>query len=94
MQPTCSRLDWLQYNTEEDYNSHRSEEEMLQQGYYDVVQTHSEISSGSESNNNTPFSVKDILNLVDQNAAAAAAAAAEADYLGCTMERYVGKFFL
>ncbi|KXJ82366.1 hypothetical protein RP20_CCG014154 [Aedes albopictus] len=59
---------------------------MLQQGYYDVVQTHSEVSSGSESNNNTPFSVKDILNLVDQNAAAAAAAAAEADYLGCTME--------
>ncbi|XP_001657902.2 muscle-specific homeobox protein tinman [Aedes aegypti] len=59
---------------------------MLQQGYYDVVQTHSEVSSGSESNNNTPFSVKDILNLVDQNAAAAAAAAAEAEYLGCSME--------
>ncbi|XP_062536071.1 muscle-specific homeobox protein tinman isoform X2 [Armigeres subalbatus] len=59
---------------------------MLQQGYYDVVQAHSEVSSGSESNNNTPFSVKDILNLVDQNAAAAAAAAAEADYLGCSME--------
>ncbi|KAL9693818.1 hypothetical protein quinque_013103 [Culex quinquefasciatus] len=59
---------------------------MLQQGYYDVVvQTHSEVSSGSsESNNNTPFSVKDILNLVGQNAAAAAAA--EADYLGCQME--------
>ncbi|XP_065093690.1 muscle-specific homeobox protein tinman [Ochlerotatus camptorhynchus] len=59
---------------------------MLQQGYYDVVQAHSEVSSGSESNNNTPFSVKDILNLVDQNAAAAAAAAAEADYLGCSLE--------
>lgn len=64
---------------------------MLQQGYYDVVvQTHSEVSSGSsESNNNTPFSVKDILNLVGQNAAAAAAA--EADYLGCQMERWVSK---
>ncbi|XP_053698502.1 muscle-specific homeobox protein tinman [Sabethes cyaneus] len=60
---------------------------MLQQGYYDVVQAHSEVSSGSESNNNTPFSVKDILNLVDQNAAAAAAAAAgEVDYLGCAMD--------
>ncbi|XP_055616541.1 muscle-specific homeobox protein tinman [Toxorhynchites rutilus septentrionalis] len=57
---------------------------MLQQGYYDIVQNHSEVSSGSESNNNTPFSVKDILNLVDQNAAAAAAA--EADYLNCQME--------
>lgn len=64
---------------------------MLQQGYYDVVQAHSEVSSGSESNNNTPFSVKDILNMVDQNAAAAAAAAAavDADYLGCQMDRCV-----
>ncbi|XP_055543196.1 muscle-specific homeobox protein tinman [Wyeomyia smithii] len=61
---------------------------MLQHGYYDVVQAHSEVSSGSESNNNTPFSVKDILNLVDQNAAAAAAAAAavDADYLGSQMD--------
>ncbi|XP_055588439.1 muscle-specific homeobox protein tinman-like [Uranotaenia lowii] len=40
--------------------------------------------SASESNNSsTPFSVKDILNMVDQSNATVAA---EADYLGCTME--------
>ena len=45
-------------------------------GYYDI--SNSDISSANESNNNTPFSVKDILNLVDQNGEG---------YLGCHIER-------
>uniref|UniRef100_A0AAG5CUV2 Homeobox domain-containing protein n=1 Tax=Anopheles atroparvus TaxID=41427 RepID=A0AAG5CUV2_ANOAO len=51
---------------------------MLQQGYYDV--THAEVSSGSESNNNTPFSVKDILNMVESGAGVVDG------YLNCQME--------
>ncbi|XP_058116476.1 homeobox protein DLX-1 [Anopheles ziemanni] len=51
---------------------------MLQQGYYDV--THVEVSSGSESNNNTPFSVKDILNMVESGAGVVDG------YLNCQME--------
>ena len=57
---------------------------MLQQGYYDL--THTEASSGSEANNNTPFSVKDILNMVESGAGVVDG------YLNCQMERWVGKW--
>jgi hypothetical protein len=46
--------------------------EMLQNGYYEVE------SSVGESCNTTPFSVKDILNLVEQDGEG---------YLGCQMEK-------
>uniref|UniRef100_A0A182P3Z2 Homeobox domain-containing protein n=1 Tax=Anopheles epiroticus TaxID=199890 RepID=A0A182P3Z2_9DIPT len=51
---------------------------MLQQGYYDL--THAEVSSGSETNNNTPFSVKDILNMVESGAGVVDG------YLNCQMD--------
>lgn len=50
---------------------------MLQQGYYEVENSDCGSQSGNDSCNNTPFSVKDILNLVDQGD----------HYLGCHMER-------
>ncbi|KAJ6637713.1 Muscle-specific homeobox protein tinman [Pseudolycoriella hygida] len=49
---------------------------MLQQGYFDVENSDCGSQSGNDSCNNTPFSVKDILNLVDQGD----------HYLGCHME--------
>lgn len=51
---------------------------MLQHMYYDVDNSGGDLSGQStgDSCNNTPFSVKDILNLVDQNDG----------YLGCHME--------
>ncbi|XP_035902017.1 muscle-specific homeobox protein tinman isoform X1 [Anopheles stephensi] len=51
---------------------------MLQQGYCDL--THADVSSGSETNNNTPFSVKDILNMVESGAGVMDG------YLNCQME--------
>ncbi|XP_049278596.1 muscle-specific homeobox protein tinman isoform X1 [Anopheles funestus] len=51
---------------------------MLQQGYCDL--THADLSSGSETNNNTPFSVKDILNMVESGAGVMDS------YLNCQME--------
>ncbi|XP_053670289.1 homeobox protein Nkx-2.2a [Anopheles nili] len=58
---------------------------MLQQGYYDI--THSEIAGGgSEANNNTPFSVKDILNMVESGAGVVDG------YLNCQMESASGHF--
>lgn len=52
---------------------------MLQPGYYDVGSPGSGSASGADSCNATPFSVKDILNLVDQGE----------PYLGCHMEKWV-----
>ncbi|XP_058060216.1 muscle-specific homeobox protein tinman-like [Anopheles bellator] len=60
---------------------------MLQQGYYDV--THSDSCTGSESNNNTPFSVKDILNL---NMVESGAGTVDGGYLNCQMESSSGHF--
>uniref|UniRef100_A0A182NCI2 Homeobox domain-containing protein n=1 Tax=Anopheles dirus TaxID=7168 RepID=A0A182NCI2_9DIPT len=51
---------------------------MLHQGYYDL--NHVEVSSASEANNNTPFSVKDILNMVESGAGVVDG------YLNCQME--------
>uniref|UniRef100_A0A182LUJ0 Homeobox domain-containing protein n=1 Tax=Anopheles culicifacies TaxID=139723 RepID=A0A182LUJ0_9DIPT len=51
---------------------------MLQQGYCELTQT--DLSSGSETNNNTPFSVKDILNMVESGAGVMDG------YLNCQME--------
>lgn len=50
---------------------------MLQQGYYEVDSTLVPIAQGTELNNSTPFSVKDILNLVDQQGE---------PYIGCGLE--------
>lgn len=52
---------------------------MLQQGYYEVDSTNLvPTSQGTELINSTPFSVKDILNLVDQQGE---------PYIGCGLER-------
>ncbi|XP_050082808.1 muscle-specific homeobox protein tinman [Anopheles aquasalis] len=51
---------------------------MLQQGFYDA--TNPDNCSGSEANNNTPFSVKDILNMVESGGGAVDG------YLSCQME--------
>ncbi|XP_035772737.1 muscle-specific homeobox protein tinman-like [Anopheles albimanus] len=51
---------------------------MLQQGFYDA--TNPDNCSGSEANNNTPFSVKDILNMVESGSGTVDG------YLSCQME--------
>lgn len=52
---------------------------MLQQpGYYEIDSSNDASPSGTDSCNNTPFSVKDILNLVDQG---------DHQYMGCSMEK-------
>lgn len=50
---------------------------MLQQQYYEIDSSNDASPSGTDSCNNTPFSVKDILNLVDQGD----------HYLGCHIEK-------
>lgn len=52
---------------------------MIQSEYYEVDSSGDTIPSGNDSCNNTPFSVKDILNLVDQGDS----------YMNCQMERLV-----
>lgn len=66
---------------EEKQNGQRSLScEMLQQGFYDA--TNPDNCSGSEANNNsTPFSVKDILNMVESGGGTVDG------YLSCQMER-------
>lgn len=49
---------------------------MIQQGFYDLDNTNEMTGHGLEACNTTPFSVKDILNLVEQD-----------QYMGCHFER-------
>lgn len=49
----------------------------MQQGYFEVDNSSASV-SGRECCNSTPFSVKDILNIVDQN---------DDHYMGCHIER-------
>lgn len=50
---------------------------MLHSMYYDIENGNGELAgTTADASNNTPFSVKDILNLVDQNDG----------YLGCQMD--------
>ena len=52
---------------------------MIQQGYYEIDSSSDALpmNASGDASNNTPFSVKDILNLVDQGD----------HYLGCHVEK-------